>query len=192
VSHHPGSVDGGAWAARAATSIRRLLPEADVAVEESWAYRLRHTSCPALEIRLPGPATAAAEMRQQTTGWQAAEARALLLGIVDQLESDPTLRIVDPLSLLARWPGAPDLATVTRAVWDGNLPLYPMPAGDGNAGADPVSSWREPGVPARGPLHTLEVHTPDRWQLWLVSADGADGWTARLAYAGTKGVRTDE
>ena len=161
VRHHPGSLGGEAWAARSAAAVGRLLPGADVAIEESWAYRLRHTSCPALEVRLPGPATAAAELRQQTTGWQAAEARALLLGIVGPVAAEAPVPVLDPLALLARWPGAPDSADVTRVVWDGNLPIYPLPAGDGSAGADPVSSWREPG--RRSPEATLAFSGSFSW-----------------------------
>jgi N-acetylmuramoyl-L-alanine amidase len=176
VLHHPGSRVGAPWAAATAGALASLLPDSARATP-SWNYLLRHTACPALEVRLPHAASVDDEVRLESPAWQAAEARGLLLGLVGALagaDSLPTVRIDDVLPSL---PGAPDAAAVDWALWDGEVPWYPLPrSGEGPDGS--LASWRDPGLPAQGPLHTLELHAGDAWQLWLIrTGPGAAGGT---------------
>lgn len=171
VLHHPGSRLGGPWAASTATALTAFLPDTAVSVA-SWNYLLRHTACPALEVRLPHAATPADEVRLESRGWQAAEARALLLGLARALEATRPLAAVAVEDLLPFLPGAPPIDAVDWVLWDGELPWYPWSAA-GTTVTDSLSSWREPGLPARGPVHTLEIHAGTAWQLWMVRTDAA-------------------
>jgi N-acetylmuramoyl-L-alanine amidase len=179
VSHHPGSVKGEAWAGHAAAAVARLLPGTATAVRPSWSYLLRHTACPALDIRLPGADDAAADLRLGRPAWQAAEARALLLAAAALAVGD-TLPWVDPAALLGGLPGALPADAVDWARWDGNLPWYPLPAASGPPPAAGVPSWREPGLPAAGRIHHLEVHGNGRWQLWRLERGADDAWTGTI------------
>lgn len=189
VRHHPRSSAGLAWAGHAAGALGRLLPGATPRVEPSWSYLLRHTACPALEILLPGPLTTADELRLGLPAWQAAEARALLLGIAGAADgqAQPT---ADPARILPQLDGAPTPAHVSWARWDGNLPWYPLPDPAvaarplGAAASDSVSSWGEPGLPAPGTVHYLEIHTPDAWQLWRLERIDQQQWRGHLARRG--------
>ncbi len=179
VSHHPGSVKGEAWADHAAAAVARLLPGTAPAVRPSWGYLLRHTACPALEIRLPGAGDAAADLRLGRPAWQAAEARALLLAAA-ALAGGDSVPWADPAALLARLPGALPAETVDWARWDGNLPWYPLPAASGPAPAAAVPSWREPGLPAAGRVHHLEIHGSGRWQLWRLEQEADGAWIGTI------------
>lgn len=179
VAHHPGSTGGQAWAAAGREPLGRLLPAATMAVGPSWGYLLRHTACPALEIRLPGPATDADEQRLEQPAWAAAEARALLLALAGQ-RTGGAAPWADPLAVLAGLPEAPQ--QVRWARWDGNLALLPLPTASGPGGAASVSLWGEPGMPAAGPDHTLEVHGPAGWQLWALTRGEDGAWTGRLVH----------
>ncbi|MFN2371464.1 MAG: N-acetylmuramoyl-L-alanine amidase, partial [Candidatus Krumholzibacteriia bacterium] len=183
VGHHPASVAGQAWAGHAAAALGALLPHLPTVAAPSWSYLLRHTACPALEIALPGPDDAAAERRLEQPAWQAAEARALLLGLA-AAASGGALPVADPARILPALPGAPAVAEITWALWDGNLPWYPLPAPAGPPAAAPVSSGMEPGLPAPGSRHVLEVHTRDAWQLWRLERTGPDTWSGSLAAGG--------
>ena len=189
VRHHPQSSAGRAWADQAAIALGRLLPGLTPRVEPSWSYLLRHTACPALEILLPGPLTTADELRLGLPAWQAAEARALLLGLA-AAAAGQELPTADPARILPQLDGAPAPAQVSWARWDGNLPWYPLPAPAAAAGplgaaaADSVSSWGEPGLPAPGTVHFLELHTPDAWQLWRLERIDQQHWRGDLARRG--------
>ncbi|MBE0565861.1 MAG: hypothetical protein IH621_07900, partial [Krumholzibacteria bacterium] len=97
----------------------------------------------------------------------------------------------DPASILAQLPGAPGPAAVTWALWDGNLPWYPLPVSAGPQAGAPVSSWGEPGLPAFGRAHILEVHTAGTWQLWRLERTGIDTWTGDLAASGRQETAPD-
>lgn len=190
IGHHPASLAGRAWAGHAAAAVAALLPRAPAAAAASWAYLLRHTACPALEILLPGPDDTAAERRLGRPAWQAVEARALLLGLAAAAGGGPA-PAADPASILAQLPGAPAPAAVTWALWDGNLPWYPLPESAGPQAGASVSSWGEPGLPASGRAHILEVHTAGTWQLWRLERTGIGTWTGDLAASGRQETAPD-
>ena len=194
VRHHPQSSAGRSWAGHAAAALGRLLPRATPRVEPSWSYLLRHTACPALEILLPGPLTAADELRLDLPAWQAAEARALLLGLAAAADGQP-LPVADPAVILPGLAGAPTAAQVSWARWDGNLPWYGLPGPPpmlGAAAADSVPSWGEPGLPAAGRVHYLELHTPAAWQLWRLERIDQQQWRGHLAREGTTASSGDD
>jgi len=170
ILHHPGSHRGEPWAHFTAASLTTLLNDSTT-VALSWNYLLRHTACPALEIRLPHATTLDDERRLETRSWQAAEARALLLGLARSLAAPDMLPALDLHALLANLPHTPSASEIGWAFWDGELPWYPM-VFDGVGTADTLASWHEPGLPAQGPLHTLEIHAGESWQLWLIRTDG--------------------
>ena len=185
VLHHPGSRVGEPWAAATAEALAALLPDT-TRVVPSWNYLLRHTACPALEVRLPHAATIDDERRMETIAWQAAEARALLLGIVRTLAG--AVPAVDPADLLTVLPGAFPAGRIDWGLWDGGLPWYPMPdrgPGLGPEDAATLHSWQEPGLPCREGAHTLEIHHGSRWQLWLVET-GPVTARGRLLLAGNE------
>ncbi len=139
----------------------------------------------------PARPRAADELRLDRPAWQAAEARALLAGLA-AAAADSALPTADPAAILPGLPGAPAPAAVTWALWDGNLPWYPLPPADGAASPTSISSWNEPGLPAAGPVHTLEVHTAAAWQLWRLER-GPDGtWTGALVRAGATDTPQDD
>jgi hypothetical protein len=45
-----------------------------------------------------------------------------------------------------------------------------------------LSCYEEPGLPARGPHHTLEIQAGGATQLWALRRDGRGGWDAHLVY----------
>jgi N-acetylmuramoyl-L-alanine amidase len=180
-SHHPGSESGLRWADLFLNSAAGLTTPGDsVAVLPSYDYLLRHTACPALEARLPGPVTPGQEMRLLDRGWQRAEARAILMSVVSFFdgggEPAPGLDIASVIKDLA---GARDLAAVEWAELDGNFIWSPMP--EPASETDPVSldSWLDPGLPDLIDRHTLEIHSGGTSRLWLLE-NTADGFAARL------------
>ena len=178
VRHHPGSAVGSRWAQAAARACA-LLPAPDGSVadscrsEESSAYLLRHTACPALEWRLDSPLTAAQELRQGQPGWQRAEARAILLA-TSAISGHPTvfdhvLNVADMLPELERLDGLP-AAQVDWVLLDGNLPWSPItPLNLAGSAANVVVSDQGPGFPGLLPRHVLEIHAGRRWQVWLLT-----------------------
>ena len=188
-SHHPGSETGRRWAElflRAAVGL--ATPDDSLAVTPSYDYLLRHTACPALEVRLPGPRSPRQEMRLSQRGWQRAEARTVLLSVASLFETEnrlvPTL---DVAAIIADLPGAPVPSVVDWAELDGNLLWSPVPIREVTVDptdlslnrADPLDSARDPGLPALLDRHTLEIHAGDIRQLWLLERFGS-GYAARL------------
>ncbi len=195
VRHHPQSRAGRDWAGHVATALGRLLPRSTPQVAPSWSYLLRHTACPALEVLLPGPLTADEELRLDRPDWQAAEARALLLGLAAAADGQ-ALPAADPAAILPQLDGAPAAAQVTWARWDGNLPWYRLPepsaAASGTTAADSVPSWGEPGLPASGTVHFLELHIQGAWQLWRLERIDQQQWRGHLAREGTTASSGDD
>ena len=188
-SHHPGSETGQRWAELFLLAAAGLVaPNDSLAMTPSYDYLLRHTACPALEVRLPGPQSPRQEMRQSQRGWQRVEARAVLLSIASLFEAEtglvPTL---DMAAVIADLVGSADLAEVDWAELDGNLAWSPVPAleptGGGaefpSGGAHSLDSPGDPGLPALLDRHTLEINAGDIRQLWLLERSGS-GFSARL------------
>ena len=163
-------------------------PNDSLAVTPSYDYLLRHTACPTLEVRLPGPATPRQEMRLLQRGWQRAEARAVLLSVASLFEKEtrlvPTLNVA---AIIADLPGAPDPRAVDWAELDGNLLWSPVPTREDMADPadlfgnrpDPLDSSGEPGLPDLLDRHTLEIQAGGERQLWLLERSGS-GFSARL------------
>ena len=185
--HHAGSSRGSAWARLFARAVQPLLAVGDTAlVEPSWAYLLRHTASPALQVSLPGPDDIATEEELNDPPRQQAIARALLLGIaalwVGEEVIDDSLDLVDLLQA-----APPTMLPLDRLDWarlDGNFFWQPVAAGrQGTAVAAPALSYLEtPGLPALGPHHTVELHAGGSWQLWALSLrpDGASAYELLL------------
>jgi len=188
-SHHPGSDTGKRWAELFLQAAAGLTATGDsLAVSPSYDYLLRHTACPALDIRLAGPDTPRREMRLLERGWQRAEARAVLLSVVSLFQPDGQLApTLDVASVIAGLPGGIPLEKVDWAELDGNLIWSPMPRqpDSGNLpnsstpGGYSLDSIHGPGLPALGGRHTLEIHAGANWELWLLEKTGS-GFTARL------------
>ena len=188
-SHHPGSETGKRWAELFIQAAAGLAGSGDsLAVTPSYDYLLRHTACPALEIRLPGPGTSHQEMRLLDRGWQRAEARAVLLSIVSLFQQDGQLApTLDVAAVIAGLPGGIPLEEVDWAEIDGNLIWSPLAGRQAhrdlsNSSTTAVYSLdlkQGPGLPALGDRHTLEVHAGSKWELWLLEKSGS-GITARL------------
>ncbi|MFH1842706.1 MAG: N-acetylmuramoyl-L-alanine amidase, partial [bacterium] len=186
--HYPNSRTGRAWAqlfARVAAPLYGATPEAVVAtfttdadaeetttgpiqIGPSYAYLLRHTACPALEVGLELPTDFDAEDRLLHPSHQQAEARALFLSIASLLAGEQILtEVVHPGTLLTE--NARRFPPLDRIDWiklDGNFlwlpPRWCPPA------TDTIYSSVSPGLPCRGVLHTLEIHAGANWQLWAM------------------------
>jgi N-acetylmuramoyl-L-alanine amidase len=189
-SHHPGSETGQRWAEIFLDAAAGLsAPNDSLAVTPSYDYLLRHTACPALEVRLPGPKTPRQEMRLAQRGWQRAEARAVLLSLASMLSHPGTglVPVLDVAAVIADLPGSPDPAEVDWAELDGNLLWSPISIPettiDGQvlspARTDSLDSPGGPGLPALLDRHTLEINAGAVRQLWLLERSGS-GFTARL------------
>jgi len=191
VRHHHGSDDGAAWAASTVAAMQPLLAPGTSAISEpSWAYLLRHTACPALQVNLPLPITESAEELANTPAWQEAQARAVVLGIAAQLEGGAQLTESVELAEVIATAG-PDILPLERVEWamlDGNLFWQPLRRTAGSAPdrngtetvSDTVSYTKTPGLPAAGPRHTLEVHAGPNWQLWALGRNSDGTFSYRL------------
>jgi N-acetylmuramoyl-L-alanine amidase len=188
-SHHPGSETGLRWAGLFLRGAAGLgTPGDSLAVTASYDYLLRHTACPALEVRLPGPQSPGQEMYLSQRGWQRAEARAVLLSLASMFETEGRLiSTLDVASILRDLPGAPEPSSVVWAELDGNLIWSPVPVRENGADltdlssdrAEPLDSSRYPGLPALLERHTLEIRALGVQQLWLLEKSGS-GYSARL------------
>jgi N-acetylmuramoyl-L-alanine amidase len=179
-SHHPGSETGMAWAALFLQAAAPLTGDGDsLGVTPSYDYLLRHTACPALEIRLPGPATPRQEMLFSDRGWQRAEARAVLLSIVSLFQPEQQLApSLDVAAVIAGLEGGLALNTVDWAELDGNLMWSPLPGHTQGTHSstevdNSLDSIHGPGLPDLIDRHTLEIHARGAWQLWLLEKSGA-------------------
>ena len=185
-SHHPGSETGELWADLILQAAAPLTGSTDsLAVTPSYDYLLRHTSCPALEIRLPGPATPRQEMLLSERGWQRAEARAILLSIVSVFQPEKQLApTLDVAAVIADLDGGIALDSVDWAELDGNLMWSPVSGRDTGgttsiAGDFTLDSGQGPGLPDLMDRHILEIHAGPAWQLWLLEKSGS-AITAKL------------
>ncbi len=161
--HHPGSKTGIKWAQ---AMIQAFAPLDSLEIGQSYAYLLRHTACPALEIRLRVPQTTAEEMLVSSLPWQMAEGRAILLACTGAFNNKGHLPAnLDPGQLIAGNPGGLKLDEIERARWDGNFSWQPSSF---LKPGDTVTSFKSPGWPAGPGVHTLEIHAADQWQLWQV------------------------
>jgi hypothetical protein len=166
---------GAAWAARVAEAAGPLLAAADtVRCEPSWDYLLRHTACPALEVRLPGPADATAELVLADRARVRAEAAVLLQALAAvSARADTLLPVFRADAFLAAGGLGIEPAAVQLVVLDGQFPWTPptaRAAAGGGTPPDSVSSWREPGFPLASQEHTVEVRHEDGWALYRYAA----------------------
>jgi N-acetylmuramoyl-L-alanine amidase len=186
--HHATSLAGLRWSKLWARCIALLTtpgggsdPEVgSVLTAPSYAYLLRHTACPALQVGLEAPVTHEIEDRLLDPACQQAQAIALFLSIASFTAGADLLDdLAQPLEIIASrsdsFP-APDRIDWIR--WDGNWLWIPPRAGASRQQA--VSLYRAPGLPFRGGEHTLEIHARGEWQLWSLSKSG-DGSGIRLA-----------
>lgn len=173
VAHHPGSVRGEIGARALVQALGPLDPTIRV---ESYAYLLRHTACPALEVRLPSPGNAREEILLGSAPRQMAQARALLLACAAVFAPDASLPAsLPPEEVLAALPVAVAADDLDQALWDGNFPWLPRNAAtpwQNDSGY--LMSWDDPGWPVQGDLHTLEIHRGGHWQLWRVDTRGPE------------------
>ncbi len=180
--YHHGSRTGRAWAELVVRMAAPLLaaPAESALVEPSYAYLLRQTACPALEVGLQLPATMATEERLGEPSYAQAQARALFLGTAALLAGEELLpQLVDPARLLATAAGrVPPPGRIDWVQWDGNL-LWLPPRWSGTPG-DSLSLSTGPGLPAVGREHTLEIHAGPNWQLWALRRTAEPGWEWKL------------
>lgn len=179
MSHHPGSKMGLKWAqasAQAVADLHPVIPITETRIDESYAYLLRHTACPALEIRLPGLYSTDREIEATSPRWAQSESRVLLLAAAVALGQDaiqhPTLNLDNVLKQL---PQDQALPGAQWAMLDGNFPWHFSTEGPGTVQTteDSLSfttgtGQGGPGLPNLLPQHTLEIHQDQQWQLWLL------------------------
>lgn len=188
-NHHPGSKTGLKWAELFLLGAAGLAaPDDSLAVSPSYDYLLRHTACPALEVRLPGPQSPRQEMRLSSRGWQRSEARAVLISVASLFgNGDRLVPTLDMDAVISNLPGSMDPTSVDWAELDGNFIWSPVPireftsqGGDLSFDrADSLDSTGDPGLPDLVDRHTLEIHIGHIRQLWLLERSGSR-FTARL------------
>lgn len=165
VTHHVGSRGGSAWAGYLKETLGRLAAPDTVAVSESYAYLLRQTACPAVDVSLPMPADLDAEELWRAPAYQQAVASELLSATAAWFQGDDLLRsLADPRTFMLerQFPGKPvDLVGLDWIRVDGNWLWLPP----GDAATPPAR------LPLPGAEHTFEVRRGDRWELY-VSAYG--------------------
>ncbi len=163
VRHHPGSRVGIRWAQSLAEA---LAPMDSVTIGQSYAYLLRHTACPALELSLKTPTDPESEIVFTSQPHSMAVARGLFLACTAVFSPDNLIPPTkDPVSLLRQLPHGLPIETVEWACWDGNYFFMVTPSRKIN---DVLFSSNTPGWPAPPGMHTLAIHSATHWQLWLV------------------------
>ena len=185
-SHHPGSNTGMKWADLFLRHAGGLTAPGDsLAVKPSYNYLLRHTACPAVEVRLPGPETPRREILLSHRGWQRAEARVVLLSIVSLFnQDDREVPTIDVAAIITDLPGAPPVEDVQLVELDGNFIWSPVPARDhpedlSSHVTGTLDSGGDPPLPALLDRHTLEIRAGAFQQLWLLDKTDS-GFDARL------------
>lgn len=183
VAHHPGSPTGSLWAAAMAEAALPLRPAGASLTTEvgpSYAYLLRHTACPALEVGFPPLTSPEREAQAASGAWQLAEARAVLLAAAAALgQTDLPARTLNLAAALSRLPRDRALPRVQWARLDGNfhwLPTTaapPLVATPGDSLSCDQTAADGPGYPDLVSRHTLEIHQGALWQVWLL--DRSDG-----------------
>lgn len=169
VQHHPGSRVGVRWA-RAMT--QAMAPMGSLQMGTSYAYLLRHTACPALELQLQAPQDANQEMLMTSPAFSQAEARAIVLACATALSgTDELPASANPvfiLNQLSKQTNPMALPSPQWARWDGNF-HWLKPSFQESSAA--VGSWETTGWPAVSEMHTLEIHSGSQWQMWRVNLD---------------------
>jgi len=174
--YHPGSEAGETWANFFVACFRGLAP-ADTAafVSPSYDFLLRHTACPAVELRLPAPHTPAREMYLSSRGSLRSEARAILVSVLSLLRGQEELiPTLDVAGVIDGLPGAPRPVDVEWAELDGNLDWSPRLEPLGETGVPSLNSGSDPGLPDLVSRHTLEIRAGGSWQLWLLEKSGSE------------------
>jgi len=177
VAHYPGSVVGRPWARHLAGALDALLPDTVLAVA-GHDHVLQHTACPAVVVSLGSLTSAAVEQRNADPGWQDAAARALLRGLVT-LRS-PDAEWLSPPALLAELgPRAISLAALDHLRLDGNFTWLPR---TGRTDGESLASWQrdDPGLPAMGAHHVLELQANPHWQVWTLIRRPTGEWQGQL------------
>lgn len=179
VRHHPGSRVGEPWATELAGALGALLPDT-LAATPAYDYVLRHTACPAAVVMLESPAGVQpdTEDRLRSAAWQNAVARSLLQGLVEQLA--PHTPWEQPAHLLTCLGSrAIDRTRLDYLRFDGNI-TWLSPAGQ--SPDQTVASWvaGDPGLPAAGAHHVLELHAGPHWQLWTLTRQPSGDWHGRV------------
>lgn len=189
IHHHPQSKVGKAWATSIGKFMGPMLDKKEtLTVTQDWAYLLRHTACPAVSVNLPIPQTIPQETRLRSSNWAQTEARALFLALVQQVAPDAgPMNKFSPETIIQSLPEhAFALEDIRWVLVDGNFPWYPpLPSFFSNSQkpAQSLDLWVTPGLPNLIPIHTLELHTPDGWQLWVWES-GTPPSAAKLLLAG--------
>ncbi len=169
VQNHPGSRVGLKWAQAMAAA---MAPMDSLTTGTSYAYLLRHTACPALQIQMRAPVDANEEVLMTSPAWSMAEARAITLSCAAALSpSDSLPRSVAPgwiLNQLSANAPSRSLPAVQWARWDGN---FHWVQSSFQTSSPSLGSWESTGWPASASLHTLEIHSESQWQLWQVEWD---------------------
>jgi len=177
VRHHHGSTFGTPWAASCAAAMAPLIPDT-VSVEAAYDYVLRHTACPAVVVDLEEPTLTDTESRLTDPAWQDAIARALFRGTVAVLEPEaPFASIPDLLERLGNRAIPRDRLDLLRL--DGNFSWLPP---SGQVVGTPLPSWGadDPGLPALGDHHLLELRAGPHWQLWALDRLPGGDWHGRV------------
>ena len=161
IAHHYGSRGGSAWGALLAQTLARFAAPDTVPVTESYAYLLRHTACPAVEVSLPLPADLDTEETWRSPAYQQSVASALMAATAAWFQGeDLLLSLTDPRTFITEHSIAPTL--LDGCDWirvDGNW-LWLPPRDDTTLPAL---------LPLPGTDHTFEVRRGNRWELLISS-----------------------
>jgi N-acetylmuramoyl-L-alanine amidase len=186
--HHYGSQKGIEWAESFAQAVAPLLltapvtasstpaPSDSVLIAPSYAYLLRHTACPALQIGLELPTTLESEERLLDPSYLQATAQALFMSIAASFTGEGLLENQIRLEHLLR-DHSLTLPTQSEIVWislDGNFPWLPPRWGD--PAGDAPSSRETVGLPDGTGEHVLEIRTRTGWQLWAMRTGERGEW----------------
>jgi N-acetylmuramoyl-L-alanine amidase len=167
VAHHYGSRGGAAWGRLLAQTLARFATPDTVPVTESYAYLLRHTACPAVEVSLPLPTDLDAEETSRSPAYQLAVASALMSATAAWFQGeDLLLSLTDPRTFIIEHAVAPTL--LDGCDWirvDGNW-LWLPPRDDTTLPAL---------LPLPGDDHTFEVRRGDRWELLISNVTEGPG-----------------
>jgi len=159
VAHHYGSRGGWSWGSLLAETLAPFAAPDTVPIAESYAYLLRHTACPAVEVSLPLPGDLETEERWRSPAYQQAVASALMSATAAWFEGEELLlSLTDPRTFIEERATRPTL--IEGCDWirvDGNW-LWLPPRDTSTSAAR---------LPLPGPDHTFEVRRGDRWELLL-------------------------
>jgi len=163
IAHHYGSAGGSTWGTLLAETLAPFAAPDTIPVAESYAYLLRHTACPAVDVSLPLPTDLDAEELWRAPAYQQAVASALMSATAAWFQGeDLLLSLTDPRTFILEH--TTNSRLLNGCDWirvDGNWLWLP-----------PRSASTPPAkLPLPGLEHTFEVRRGDRWEL-LVSGMG--------------------